>query len=208
MLLLKRSLDHAIKSADGELLSVLMKHMMLYFRQFGYKNYALACLEHIAQMEIFLSDQARELVQQECFVNNRGRAMTNMPMDLDLEHSNKFFKEHFSLKSNEPSQAVIRRLSLAQNKLELVLDHFHSEFGLFRHTALRRMDMDKYREDVSKLQCHLSLRNIFTTQSGRSLHSTKLTTAGHDPRITLDPFELKQWISMSLKKMFDQIFLE
>lgn len=208
VLLLKRCLDNAIKSADGAFITTIMKHMMLYFRKFGYKNYALACLEHVAQCQLFLSEQATELVQQECFVNNRGRAMTNMPMDLDLEHSNKFFKEHFTLRSNEPSQPVISRLSLAQNKLQLVLENYKSEFRIYRHTPLRRIDTDKYKEDVLKLHQHLSLRHIFEAEPGRTLYSTKMMIAGHDPRLTMDMYELKQWIRNSLNKMADQSFYE
>ena len=108
LLLIKKSLDWSIKTGNGSYLSLLMKHMILYFRQLGYRNYALACFEHTAQIQIFLSDRLKELISYIFFVNNRGQSDSNMAMVLHLEHSNKFFtiKDNFTLTKYEPSVIV------------------------------------------------------------------------------------------------------
>ena len=110
-----------------------MKHMIIYFHALGYKNYANACFEHVAQTEYFLSERMRELVIHEAFVNNHGKAMSNMATDLDIEHRVKFFKSHFTLQSDDPSQKLLDRLSKAQDKLQLVLEKFQRQFNYTIH---------------------------------------------------------------------------
>ena len=133
LLLMKRTLDWSIKTGNGNILSLLMKHMIIYFHALGYKNYANACFEHVAQTEYFLSEQMRELVIHEAFVNNQGKAMSNMATDLDIEHRAKFFKSHFTLQSDDPSQKLLDRLSKAQDKLQLVLEKFQRQFNYTIH---------------------------------------------------------------------------
>ena len=208
VLLMKRCLDYAIKTANGEIVSLLIKHMILYFHKFGYKNYALACFEHVAHCQFFLSERTKELVQQEGFVNNRGGAETNMPMDLDLEHSNKFFKEHFTLKTNVPSQSVLDRLSLSQDKLEKTLQNFYQEFKIHRHTPLRSINSAGYKKDVFALHQHLSPRQMFVEKPGRQLYSSKLMEASHDVLLLIDMYKFKQWLKTSLIRCSDQRFLQ
>lgn len=182
--------------------------MMLYYHQFGYRNYALACFEHVAHCQLLLSERMKALITQECFVNNRGKSDTNLAMDLDLEHSNHFFKDHFLLKSHIPSQPVLNRLSLAQDKLERTLDSFYTQFNIKRNTPLRLINSDAYLTDVKKLQQHLSPRSVFTKQLGRKLYSPKLMKASHDLLLTIDMFELKEWLKKSLRNTCDQPFIQ
>lgn len=91
ILLLKRVMDHSISHGDGQTMLLVVKYMLLYFKALGCTKYAVASFEFVAQQQIFLSEKMATLVRQEQFVNNRGRSYTNMPVDLDVEHSNKFF---------------------------------------------------------------------------------------------------------------------
>ena len=63
MLLIKKTMDIAIKDGNGSLLSIIMKHMMLQYHHLGYKNYALACLEHVAQVQLFLASSTGSLCE-------------------------------------------------------------------------------------------------------------------------------------------------
>lgn len=208
VLLLKRCLDFAIKTADGQTLSLLMKQMTLYFRHFHYNNYASACFEHTAEIQLLLSPRMRKLIQQEAFVNNRGGATNNLAMDLDLEHSNRFFKDNFTLKSNDISEAVLERLSFAQDKLKQVIDSYAKEFGIHRHTAKRHMSKEDYNSDVEKLRRHLSTRKLFTEVKNRKMHSVKLMQASHDPLMLIDMYNLKQWFKTSLARCVNFRFLK
>ena len=207
VLLMKRCLDYSIKTANGRVLSLLIKHMMLYFHHFPYKNYALACFEHTALVQVLLSDRDKALIEQECFVNNMGRRTTNLAMDLDVEHCNRFFKEHFHLKENTPSQHVLDRLSLSQDMLDKVLAQFWNEFGVSRHSSIRSINADSYQSDVRKLQEHIGPLQLFELKVGRKMHSAKLLAASHDPLLLVDMYQLKQWLQKSFTKLCDQRFV-
>ena len=207
-LLLKRCLDWTMKMGHGDYLSLLMKHFMLYFRQLGCTKYALACFEHVAQQQLFLSERMKVLIRQECFVNNLGRRDSNMPMDLDLEHSNKVFKEHFTLSRSEPSEKCLARLSLAQDCLQEILINFYNQFQLEDYQARRQVSKSKYDEDVNKLVKHLKPSNVFMKQTGRRHYSEQLRRASHDPLVLVEMYDLKQWMANRLKIMQDQIFLQ
>lgn len=208
VLLIKRSLDFAIQSGNGETLSLIMKHMILYYRQLGYTNYALACLEHVAQCNIFLSPRLSTLIKHECFVNNAGKKNRNMAMDMDVEHQVRFFKENFRLCNQEPSEAVLQRLSLAQDMVEKMLCNFHSEFQIETHCAKRVCDENSYKRDVLKMSKYLEGRHVFINSPGRLLKSDKLKDASFDPLLLIDMFDLKQWLQMSIQRMSCQRFLK
>lgn len=208
VLLIKRSMDYAIKSGNGKVLSLLMKLMILYYREGGYKNYALACFEHIAQIQLFLSERNKELIMFDCFVNNRGKRSTNMAMDLDLEHSNKFFKDNFKLQATTPPQNLLDRLSFAQDKLERVLTNFYSQFGIHRHSQERSVNAETYRRDIIKLKEHFLTSSVFVHTPQRRMFSPVLMKASHDPLTTVDMYDLKQWFQQCIDRMTEQPFLQ
>lgn len=207
-LLIKRAMDWAIKTGNGDVLTLLMKVMILYYREGGYKNYALACFEHIAQVQLFLSERNRELIRYDCFVNHRGKSNTNMAMDLDLEHSNKFFRDNFQLKASTPPQKLLDRLSFAQDKLECVLNNFFKQFGIRTHSQERRVDQEIYRTDIQKIKQHLLASTVFIHSPKRRMFSAALMKASHDPLTTVDMFDLKQWFHQCLQRMTEQPFLQ
>ena len=117
-----------------------MKHMIIYFHALGCKNYANACFQHVAQTEYryFLSERVRELVIHEAFVKDQGKPMSNMATDIDIEHRVKFFKSHFTLQSDDPSQKLLERLSKAQDKLQLVLENVQGQFAITRYISSKK----------------------------------------------------------------------
>lgn len=208
LLILKRCLDFSIKAGNGHLLSLLMKHMMLYFHHLGYKNYALACFEHVGQSQIFLSPRMRELVVFDCFVNNTGKPLHCTAMDKDLEHANLFFKQSFRLASSMPSPDLLDLYSKAQDKLEMVQTHFFRQFGVQDFSADRTTNTETYKRDVHHVLKHLQKHDVLTITPSRSFHSEKLNKAANDPLLQLDMFKLKEWFKLSLTRMSEQVFLQ
>lgn len=208
LLVLKRCLDHSIKSGNGQLLSLLMKHMMLYFHTLGYKNYALACFEHVGQCQIFLSPRMRELIVYDCFVNNTGKPLNCTAMDKDLEHANLFFKQSFRLAASNPKQELLDLYSKAQNKLEMVQTQFYKQFNIKDYPSERTVDTEAYKRDVLKVSEHLRKHNLFTVVTGRSFVSDKLNKAAHDPLVLVDMYKLVQWFKLSIARMTEQVFLQ
>lgn len=206
MLLIKRLLDNSIKVGDGDTLSLVIKHMFVYFKELGATKYSIACFEFVAQQQIFLSEKMATLVRQERFVNNSGRKYTNIPIDLDVEHSNKHFKENFRLAQGELSQKVLDRLSKSQDVVVDILDTFRESFKLVNHTALRVMNEDKYKEDVNKIAKHLKCGNVFDVIPGRKVGSEQLKKAATDLFANIDRYKLMYWMIERLAVMQDEPF--
>lgn len=207
-LLLKKCLDAAVRYGDGKRLSFLMKLFTLYFKQLGYPKYALACFEHTAQLQLFLSPYLCEVLTHECFVNNAGKPDSNLPIDLDIEHDNKFFKDHLVLNRYTPSQLVIDRLSFAQDQIKMTLDNFHSQFNLTAYSSKRTANYNLYLNDIKKLHNFLNDHDVFTSHSSRKHRSEKLQNASMDPLNRIDMYVIKEWMCRRLALMKDQCFLK
>jgi anthranilate/para-aminobenzoate synthase component I len=178
--------------------------MLLYFKALGAHKYALACFEAIAQDQLFLSPKMRLLVAQERFVNNLGRADSNIPMDQDVEFANRNFKDNFTLVHGEPSERVLNRLSKSVDKVVTVLDSFHKDFGLQRFNTRRQVSADKYEQDVIKLTKAIIEGNIYIEVPSRVMHCTQLHLAAEDPVHTMNLYKLKCWMVDRMASMIDQ----
>lgn len=206
MLLLKRLLDNTVKTGDGDILSIIVKHMMPYFKALHCTKYAIACFEFTAQQEYMLSEKMKVLVRQERFVNHLGRAETNKPMDLDLEHSNKHFKENFRLSLGEPTQKVLDRLSKSQDKVISIVSQFKQDFGLESFDAMRKVDISKYNGDVGKVASLLSASKVFEIHPGRTLYTQVLNEKSSQDLVKSDLVQLKHWFIGRMTSLLDQPF--
>lgn len=204
MLLVKRLLDNAIKAGDGDTLALLIKFMTMYFKALKCPKYALACFEFTAQQELFLSEKMKVLVRQERFVNHQGRFNTNMAMDLD--HSNKLFKENFRISMGEPTAKVLNRLSKSQDRVVKVIRQFEKESEVEVFDARRRLDAAKYQRDVNKISDQLLSMDLFTPHPGRRFHSQELNIAGANIMQSVNLLKHKQWLQDRVQKMVDQPF--
>lgn len=204
MLLLKRHLDSAIKSGNGEAVYLSIKFMFLYFSVLGNTKYRIACFDMMGQVEIFASDKMKELIIHERFVNNLGRSDTNIPMDQDLEFSNRIFKENFKVMYGEPSDPLLDRLSKASDTVELVLDNFKDQFNVRLYHGQRKVKEELYAEDVKKMAVILIDAQVYNIQPGRTMHCPELKVANVNPLSTLDLYKMKTWLTDKLANMISQ----
>lgn len=204
MLLIKRILDNAIKRGDGQTLSLLLKHMLLYFKQLGCTKYTIACFEFVAQQQIFLSEKMATLVRQDRFVNNRGGARNNIPVDLDVEHSNLFFKNNFRVGQGQLSDRVLDRLSYSQDIVFDVLDSFYTSFQLQHFDKQHTVNEEKYLADVMKVVEILEPLDIFNPDNQTQFKSARLVKSSSNILTEVDMFKLRFWMLERLKIMRDQ----
>ena len=94
LILLLLRLDHndAIKHGDGERVIRLYKYFCLYFKVSNCPKYSFAMLQLQAQVNALLSPRLAHSLTWNRFVNHQGKRDTNHPMDLEIEHDNKLFK--------------------------------------------------------------------------------------------------------------------
>lgn len=206
MLLLKRCLDNSVKIGDGDTLTLLIKTMLPYFRALGCKKYALAAFEHTAQQQVFLSPKMKAIARQARFVNNLGRADSNLPMDLDVEHSNKFFKENLRLSKGEATAKVLNRLSKSQDKVMVLDSTFVHSFAIQIYSARRKINASKYEQDIEKLKLELRGIDVFSPHPGRRHCSDKLNKTSCDMVNRLDVNDFKDWMMERFSRMKDQQF--
>ena len=128
LLLIRKNLHTAIKYGDGSRVLLTVKHMLPYFKVNNNYKYALACLELLAQTQMFLSPRLSLAVTQGRFINMRGAPNSNYPIDLCVEHSNKVFKDNVSLYRGDCTQKVLDRISKSQTITKEILDNHQQEF--------------------------------------------------------------------------------
>lgn len=206
MLILKRMLDHSIDMGDGNTIAKLIKFMMLYFTQLHCTKYALASFQFCAQQQIFLSPRMATLVRQERFVNNLGKQNTNIPVDLDVEHSNKFFKENFRVSQGEISEKVLNRISQAQDIVKETLDAFRKSFQLEFYEKQHKADPEKYLADCRKITKVLSSHNVYDKSGSAKLYSRQLAKSCIDPIQEMDMTKFRLWLLSKLTEMKDKPF--
>lgn len=206
MLIVKRMLDNSIRYGDGTSLALIIKYMLLFFRQLGCTKYAIAAFEFVAQQQIFLSEKMKTLVRQDRFVNNAGRRNSCLPVDLDVEHSNKDFKMHFRISNGEISQKVLDRISKAQDIVQEVLETYSESFGLKHFDKRHQVDDVKYLADVQKLSDILRKVDVFNEGNASNLFSKQLQQASHDILASTDMGKFRVWILHRLSVMKDLRF--
>ena len=94
LILLLLHLDHndTIKHGDGGRVIGLYKYFCLYFKVSNCPKYSFAMLRLQAQVNSLLSPRLAPSLTWSRFVNHQGKPDTNHPMDLEIEHDNKLFK--------------------------------------------------------------------------------------------------------------------
>ena len=92
LLLIRKLLTTAISYGDGETVYLVAKYMCPLFKASGNTKYALMCLEFAAQVELLLSERDKSLVLHERFCNFVGKEDTNYALDMNVEFSNRIFK--------------------------------------------------------------------------------------------------------------------
>lgn len=204
MLLLKRSLDQAIKYGDGDSLFLTIKFMFLYFKAGNNPKYALACFELIIANQVLLSERMKTAVLFNRFVNNLGHLDSNIPIDQELEFANRDFKDGFTLSQGEPTNAILLRLSKSQDSVKTVLQTFKESFDVNIRHSRRKMNMERYTEDVFLLVESLREAKLFTKQPGRKFLCASLNHAGIDPLTKLNLFKLKDWMLTRVTDLLHQ----
>ena len=196
LLLLREHHNDAIRLGDGERVARLYKHYTLFFKISKCPKYALATLELQAQLHCLLTPRLAYSLTWNRFVNHKGEVDSNHPMDLDLEHDNKYFKNDIHSYRGEITDKSITRVSRSVEGSQSVMRSFDKSSSVTkpsgRHTQLSTED------DVSTLVEHLVQAEVFSYVPGRQHSAFPHMT--HNLLDSLDMEKLKSWISQSLKK--------
>ena len=194
LLLIRKLLTTAISYGDGETVYLVAKYMCPLFKASGNTKYALMCLEFAAQVELLLSERDKSLVLHERFCNFVGKEDTNYALDMNVEFSNRIFKNTLHVYKGEPTTEILERVSRAQDITIPVLNNYTSEFCNEAHyTATRKSNDELYSEDVKKL---LGILIEPFEDKGR-----KLITTVKFPIVRPEPCDLHKWMRRNVGNM-------
>ncbi|KAK3744046.1 hypothetical protein QZH41_011928 [Actinostola sp. cb2023] len=131
----------AVKEGDGTRLMRQYKFLLLYCRADGQhsRKYALECLYQSFLVNSLLSPRDSERFIWNRGVNTSGGKDTNIPLDLDVEHSNRFIKEAIKNLGPNVTEKAVQRICHAESSTSLIInniDHsLHRVVGSGRHTS-------------------------------------------------------------------------
>ena len=132
------------------------------------------------------------------FVNNRGGAGNNIPVDLYMEHLNRTLKDYITSSAANVSEASIVRASHSLHSLLRIASQFDECSGI-EHVSLHHTSRE-YGKDLELILRELVLDSkVFDYVPGRHHHSFQ----NIKPHITshLDIDKLVEWIKFQINKI-------
>jgi hypothetical protein len=115
----------AIGEGDGMRIMRQYKYIMLYCKadQTHSTKYALECLYQFFLVYALLSPRDSERFMWNRSVNNACQKGSNIPLDLDVEHSNNFIKQGIKNPGPNVTGKAISRFSRAETATTTILDN-------------------------------------------------------------------------------------
>ena len=188
----------AVSEGDGFRLITQYKYMMLYCRADGHHSnkYALQCLYQAFCVNALLSPRDCERFVWNRRVNNKGGRGKNIPLDLEVEHSNLLNKAAIRNLGANVTEKAVQRISCSEggtaNMTASVDESLNRLIGSGRHTS---SSTDR---DLGELIKRAVLTKVFTEVSNRQYQHFK--GFERDPFKNLDMSALYNWINQHKKK--------
>ena len=162
LLLLRENHSDAIKLGDGARVLRLYKYFMLFFKVSSCRKYAIAMLHLLAQVNCLLIPRLAHSLVWNPFVNHQGQVDTNHPMDLDVEHDNKYFKNDCHSYRGEFTEKTINRSTERSN--QIVMNFHHETTSVTKPSGIHsRLSTE---DDVKALVEHVYSANVYKNIPG------------------------------------------
>jgi len=194
----------AIHEGDGPRLLRCWKLMMMYWRHGGHTKYALETLHLLGAIQATATPRVAHELMWCRFVNNRGGAGNNLPVDLYMEHLNRTLKDYLSNVGANISESSIVRTSESLHALLQISTQFDHSSGIdpvtLHHTR------QEYGKDLELILKELVVNSrVFDYVPGRYHQSFKTIK----PHITshIDTNKLMRWIQNHVRKISKSVQL-
>lgn len=189
----------AVKEGDGRRIMRQYKYLLLYCK--ADKNhsakYALECLYQMFLVNGLLSPRDAHRYVWNRSVNNNGMVGKNIPLDLEVEHSNKFLKQAIKNLGPNVTPSAVSRICEAEKSTRMILRNLQESIchngKSGKHTA-RSAD-----KDLKVIVDKLVENHVFTKQDGRCYKS--LCGFVRNPLSQLDMSLIFKWINEHKKNV-------
>lgn len=118
----------AVSEGDGSRIVRSWKFFLIYFWLSGNKSkYALEALYLLFQVQSLLTPRQAHRLMWNRSVNNRGGPGRNVPLDLDLEHDNRYVKEACKKLGRNLTSCAVERISHSTKIARELIEKFDTE---------------------------------------------------------------------------------
>ena len=157
-MLVKKFTD-ARKLGDDDRVYRLHKFLLLHFKLNGRTKYSFEVLHHAAQVECLLTPYLSFQLRWNRSVNTKGLLDSNIELDREVEHRNKYFKEDVKGFRGKVTTKSIDRVSQASGSLNLILQAYDKEADVKKPSG--RHVRANYESDVLALVEKTSQEQLF-----------------------------------------------
>jgi hypothetical protein len=196
LLLLRANHDDAIKYADGDRMERCHLFLLPYFKVTSCPKYAFATLELLTQLRCVLSPRLAFRLKWNRTANTKGGIGNNHPLDLDVEHENKVFKDHITTYRGEVTENIIHTVSRSVDTSELLSQNFEKVTRVKQQSG--RHKSGERVSDVHTLVRQYLPADMFSVIPGRT-HAAFPNHAAN-PLSSLKVDKMRDWMKACIKK--------
>lgn len=182
----------AVKEGDGRRIMRQYKYLLLYCKADKHSSkYALECLYQMFLINTILSPRDAHRYIWNRGVNNHGMLGKNIPLDLEVEHSNHYLKQAVKNLGPNVNPASISRICKSEKCTRTIINTLQESvkkgFKSGKHT--NKNDDEDLKTIVDKLVEH----HAFVKQNARTYHS--FNNIDRNPILGLDISMVYKWIN-------------
>ena len=182
----------AVSEGDGARIIRSWKFFLIYFWLSGNKSkYALEALFLLFQVHSLLTPRQAHRLMWNRSVNNRGGPGRNVPLDLDLEHDNRYVKEACKKLGRNLTSCAVKRISHSTKIARELIEKFDTEIKIRARSGKHSHRSDQ--KDLDTLIDSLMKEDSMTETPGRKYKHFAHFTG--DPMLDMDMSSLYRWIT-------------
>lgn len=187
----------SVSEGDGERIMRNYKYLMLLCKADGSHStkYALECLYQLLLVNGVMSEKDAEVFIWNRSVNNHGGMGMNIPLDLEVEHSNNYVKQGIRNLGANVTESAVTRISRAEKAVREVINRV--DRGLHCAVSSGKHSERSQKSDLEIILKNLQERNIFENEERHYGHFPNFQ---RDPILSLDMSQMYKWIEDHKKK--------
>ena len=197
MALMARNFHDASREGDGLRTIRCWKFLMLYYKADNRVKYAVEAFHLLAQVNALLPPHMAHQLIWNRTCNIRGGEGKNIPLDLQVEHLNRIFKDDLNKFHRSINERSVARSSQAIGTMKGVLEKFDRQAGVKQPSGRHVEPSDRL--DFSIILKALMLEKVFDKQPGRFHSSFKSISADPFASINANPEPFYKWLRHRMK---------
>lgn len=196
-------MNDSIHEGDGERLLRVWTFLLLVFRAVKKIKYSFEGITLLIQAKVTLPPRLREQLLFSRFINTRGIAGANIPIDLHVEHVNRIVKSAVHSQSSNLSPASIIRTSRCTGSVTNVVEQFDRISQLHCQSSAHSDAIIS--KDVRRIvkQLH-NTSKVFQNVPGRQHPNFKSIQGSIVNSVKADKDGLTTWMKGHLKRLVKQ----